>query len=299
MAQKKRWNYWCITNQELAFSVCIADVDYLGFSSSYFINFNTRELLEQTIVIPFGIGFSMPLKVDASVKFHNKKLQLNFNYYDSGTEILAKSNCFQGKRLNAEIFIHHPENHETLNVVIPWSKNKFQFTSKQNCLPAEGTILIDDRRYTLKKQDTFACLDYGRGIWPYRTTWNWASGAGWQNQNKDLVGLQFGGKWTDGTGMNENGICFNGKLFKISEDITFSYNRKNFMEPWTIKTEISNTVELQIKPFFEKISKINLFFLRMELHQVFGYFSGKIKIEDKTMEVKDLIGLAEEQVALW
>lgn len=37
----------------------------------------------------------------------------------------------------------------------------------------------------------------------------------------------------------------------------------------------------------------------MELHQVFGYFSGKIKIEDKTMEVKDLIGLAEEQVALW
>ncbi len=297
--RKKRWNYWCITTQQFAFSVCIADVDYLGLASAYFINFNKKEILEQTIVIPFGIGFSMPPIVDASVKFKHKKINLNFKCYNGGIEILAKSKHFQGKRLNAEIFVYKPENHETLNVVIPWSKSKFQFTSKQNCLPAEGTITIGGESHTLNRQDSFACLDYGRGIWPYKTAWNWASAAGWQNQNKVLIGLQFGGKWTDGTGMNENGICLNGKLFKISEDMDFSYDRKNFMKQWTIKTKISDTVNLFFKPFFERVSRTNLIFLYTEVHQLFGHFFGQVKVEDKYIEIKDLIGWVEEQVALW
>ena len=35
--------------------------------------------------------------------------------------------------------------------------------------------------------------------------------------------------WTDGTGMNENGFCLDGKLTKLSEDMQFSYNPSDFM----------------------------------------------------------------------
>ena len=40
----------------------------------------------------------------------------------------------------------------------------------------------------------------------------------------DEVGLNMGAKWTDGTGMNENGILLNGCLHKIHEDIVFEYD---------------------------------------------------------------------------
>jgi hypothetical protein len=47
-------------------------------------------------------------------------------------------------------------------------------------------------------------LDVGRGRWPSEITWNWGGGAG--RCGDHVVGLQFGAKWTAGSGYTENGI---------------------------------------------------------------------------------------------
>ena len=124
--------------------------------------------------------------------------------------------------------MERPIGHETLNVVIPWSDIQFQYTSKQNTLPAVGYVQLDNERLEFASP-AFGCLDYGRGVWPEHTVWNWGSASGVQGGR--TVGLNLGGQWTDGTGMTENGICIDGRLTKISEDVVFEYDRAAMMKP--------------------------------------------------------------------
>ena len=102
---------------------------------------------------------------------------------------------FKDERLYADVRVGKPAGHETLSVVVPWSDQRFQFTSKHNTRPATGAIRVDDRTYDVGPDtDAFGCLDYGRGVWPYRTVWNWASASG--RRDGRTIGLQLG----DGAG---------------------------------------------------------------------------------------------------
>ena len=65
----------------------------------------------------------------------------------AGTRIRVEADDFGGVRLEADILIERPAGHETLNVVIPWSDVQFQFTSKQNTLPASGFVQLGDERF--------------------------------------------------------------------------------------------------------------------------------------------------------
>lgn len=295
--RKKKWNFWVVCAPKYSFCIALANVDYLGLAFGWVFDHETREMSEKTVPLPLGFGCRLDEKVEDEIDFKSSALSMNFKYRAGGLDIRAESPSFAGKKLSAEIAVAIPENHETLNVVIPWNRNEFQFTSKQNTLPASGAVRLGDRTYEFNPEDSYAVQDFGRGVWPYRTTWNWASGSG--KAGGAVVGLQFGGKWTDGTGYNENGVCLNGKLYKISEDMDFIYDRENFMAPWVIKTSVSSDVDLMITPFHEKVTKINIGFLKSEVHQVFGHFSGRLSLEGKIVEIKDIFGWSEEEIALW
>ncbi len=144
------------------------------------------------------------------------------------------------------LYIHL--NDESLNVVIPRSRDIFQFTAKHHSLPTSGFVKIGDKRYDFNPDYSFAVLDYGRGIWPRKAEWNWAMAS--QRLGGRRIGLNFGGKWTDGTGMTENAVFVDGVMTKIHEDVLFTYNKKNFMKPWKIRTKFSDTVEHDIYTIF-------------------------------------------------
>jgi hypothetical protein len=183
-------------------------------------------------------------------------------------------------------------------VVIPWSEDRYQFTSKQNCLPAKGFVKLDDREIEFKENESYACLDFGRGKWKYQGFWNWAGGSAMQNGH--MIGLNLGGGWTDGTGMTENGITLDGKVLKIGDDMMFSYDPAQFMKPWKIKTKSSNLVDLTFTPFYERVAKSNVVVIRSEVHQMIGKFSGTLNFKDgKTIHISEMIGWAEDHHALW
>jgi len=149
-----------------------------------------------------------------------------------------------------------------------------------------------------QKGNTFACLDFGRGIWRYSSFWNWAFCHGAQDGRS--VGLNLGAGWTDGTGMNENALCIDGRLSKISEDVSFNYDPSDLMEPWTIKTKSSKRIDILFTPFYERLGRTNILILKSELHQLFGRFSGTVITDSgETIKLENLIGAAEEHRARW
>jgi hypothetical protein len=150
--------------------------------------------------------------------------------------MLVEMADFGGKELQAQFLINEPESHESLNVVVPWSERVFQFTAKNNTLPAEGKVDLNGVEVAFEAKNSFATLDFGRGVWPYKGFWNWASFSTRLPDGRTL-GTNFGAGWTDNTGSTENALCVDGHLIKLSEDVSFTYSTQDFKAPWRLQTE--------------------------------------------------------------
>ncbi|MBP1919208.1 DUF2804 domain-containing protein [Youngiibacter multivorans] len=296
--RKKKWNYWCIVSPEVLFSATVSNLDYIGMVFTYFLDRESQKFTEKTISKPFGKGCSMPDNVNETVEYYDDDNLVAFYRMRTYTKIDVKCMNFGGQVLDVELNITAPDEHETLNVVIPWTRWRYQFTSKQNCLRVEGHIKVGDRKYILKKENSFATLDFGRGKWPYDSKWQWATASG--DTNGNTVGINLGGTWTDGTGMTENGIVVNGKLTKIRETMDFAFDMADRMKPWAIKTKDSDSVDLVFTPAYERVAKTKVLFLMSEVHQMMGTYSGYVTdAAGKKIEIESLYGSIEDHAAKW
>ena len=163
-----------------------------------------------------------------------------------------------------------PPGHESLNVVIPWSDERFNYTSKHQARPADGALTVGDGRWSVggSAGEAWGVLDVGRGRWPSEITWNWGGGAG--RRRDHVVGLQFGGKWTEGTGFTENGVIVDGRLTKLGR-ADWHYDWDQPMEPWRVD-DPGGQLDV-LTPRFDKHTRLPGG-KGSETHQVFGTWSG-------------------------
>ncbi len=291
--RKKRWDYWCVTSEDLVLALTYANLDYLGIADLWLLERVSGRAHHHAVAIPLAIGFAQGEHADrAAIALDRFGLALSFRDEVGGTRLAFRS---RQRRIEGEVFAALPEGHETLSVVVPWSETRFQLTSKHAARPAAGRLVVDGRAHTLG-EGAFACLDFGRGVWPLETTWNWASAAG--RVGARTVGLNLGGQWTDGTPSTENAIVVDGRLTKLSEDVRFEYDRRRFRDAWRLFTE-SGAVELRFTPFHERASRIELGLLRSEVHQSFGHFEGTVASDAGELRLDGLLGWAEEHRARW
>jgi len=234
----------------------------------------------------------MPERVGASsMSFDGRGLRLAMVEEAAGTRLTAS---FAG--FDCDVLFARPDGHESLSVVIPWSDRRFQCTTKDNTRPATGAVRWDGDEWAF--DGAYACLDFGRGKWPYRTLWNWGSASGAPGGR--TLGLQLGGKWTAGTGMTENALCVDGRLSKLSEELVWEYDRTDWMRPWRVSTPISSRVDLTFTPLYDKRSRLQLGVAESEVHQCFGRYTGTVVADDgETIGVDGLFGWAEEARWRW
>jgi len=295
--RKKKWNYWCITGKDYMFSITLTDLDYAGMIFAYYLNYETKEFIEDSILLPFGAKLRMGQKVGDDAVYESEKCSVRMISKEGFTELEVDWKDFKGKPLVSKIKVHYPKDQETLSVVVPWNNTQFQFTSKHHSLPSEGYFIHGEIKVNFQKEVTFGCLDFGRGIWPRKISWNWGGVSGMSDNA--LVGLNLGAKWTDRTGISENSICLNGKLEKIKEPLRFIYDTKNFMKPWQIQSTFSDKVDLIFTPFYERIAVSDFFVIQSEVHQMFGRYTGRVRFGGKDYFLKNLIGWAEDHQAKW
>lgn len=293
--RKKRWEYWCITSSTHLFSATIAHLDYAAQAIIYVMDFERKRFHETVTIAPLGRGCSVE---DDATTFDTRKMQLTFRRTGSSTELHISRAKIAGVALDARFDIQHPIRQESCNVVIPWNSKQFVFTSKQQCLPASGEVGLGPASIVFKPENTFACLDRVRGIWPYKTAWQWGAGSGMEHGR--TVGLNLGGTWTDGTSATENAFSVDGRLTKVSEDLAWEYDNRDYTQPWTIRTPISDQIRLTFTPFYERVSKSNMLVVRSNMHQMFGYFSGTLKTDDdEAIEIERLLGWVENHRVRW
>lgn len=296
--RRKRWDFWAITGPGLAMNVTEAAVDYLGLADVWFRDHATGDVATSTAPRPFDRGAPLaPRAGDAAIDRHRGRLTVRIVDEPEGTDLVV---AFPTKRgpFRAEVHVARPADHESLTVVIPWSDRRFQCTTKDVARPATGTVTWGGRSWSLDDGTSWGCLDFGRGVWPYRTTWNWGAGAGLVAGRR--IGLQLGGKWTDGTGMTENALVVDGRLSKLSEELVWDYDRRDWLRPWRVRTPRSDRLDVTLVPFHDKVSRLNVGVAASAVDQCFGTWSGRIVPDDGApIEVDGLAGWAEEATWRW
>jgi hypothetical protein len=295
--RKKRWDYWGVTTREHFLAVTIADIDYAGLAVVTFLDYRTRVIVERAAVVPFARGFAMPDTVrGGAIEIDAMGLAVSI-HEEPATTCLRASFAKRGVGdVRVDVAIERPPDHESVSVLVPWSEREFQYTSKHVALRARGEVRVGARAYAFgPDNDAFACLDFGRGVWPRRCAWNWAAASGVEDGR--VVGINLGGKWTDGTGTTENGVCVDGRVHKIGDSVAFDYDRNDFTRPWRVT---GPNVELDYAPFFDRTVKLSLGVLSTELHWTLGRFRGAIVSGDgERIAIRDLLGWAEEHRARW
>jgi hypothetical protein len=302
----KKWDYWGILAGDLIVSATYADVDYLGLADVWWADLATGRTGGRGISAPGARGFRLPdVPGTDPLRIDTKKLRLEMSDDAAGTHLRASWTERDGIPGSLDATVALPEGHESLNVVIPWNDRRFQFTSKHQARPATGELVVggETRRFGLDADgagdDAWGVLDVGRGRWPYRTNWNWGGGAGRVGTAGPVVGLQVGGKWTVGTGYTENGLIVDGRLTKIGDELVWDYDWDHPLQPWRVRAP-DGSVDLVLEPRHDKHTRVVAVVMGMEVHQVFGHWSGTIVPDGgDPIEIAGIQGFAEESRSRW
>jgi hypothetical protein len=307
--RNKRWDYWCVLAGDLVVSATYADVDYLGIADVWWADLPSGRSGGRSATLPGAFGLALPDRPgSAPLRYRSKALRLELVDDPEGTTLSASWRERDGRDAALEVRVDLPRGHESLNVVIPWSEERFQYTAKHQARPARGSLRLGDETRRFGRggsggdggvEPAWGVLDVGRGRWPYRTHWNWAGGAGLARDGRTTLGLQLGAKWTVGTGFTENGILVDGRLTKIGEELHWDYRWDAPLEPWRVRHP-SGSLDLTLTPRYDKHSRTDALVLATEVHQVFGSWSGFVSADDGTRhELADLPGFAEESRSRW
>lgn len=288
--RNKRWDYWAVTTPTHVVAMVISNVDYAAVLSLYTLVRETGEEIVTEATVPFGGSVELPGTLgDGRAHARTRNLLLRADEVPAGTRLRAR-----GGRVAFDIVAHRPAGHEALGVVVPWNERTFQYTVKDLARPATGTIWIDDEPITVTKGQSFATLDHGRGRWPYDIDWNWGAGSGIVGGER--LGIQVGGKWTDGSGSTENALFIDGRLHKISQELHWEYRSDDWMAPWRVT---GRGIDLTFTPEHLRISKLDFKVLQNITHQAFGTWSGEVDVPDRTVRFDGLYGWAEDVHNRW
>jgi len=299
----KRWDYWAILAGDLVVSFLYADIDYLGLAEVWWVDLATGRTGGGGVTRPLGIGMTLP-DSPGSVPLRIDRPGFSLEIRDDSdlfTHVAASWTEQDGAPGRLSASIATPPGHESLNVVIPWSDRRFQYTLKDQARPATGELHIGDttRWFGGDHDDAWGVLDVGRGRWPYSTRWNWGGGAGRVGPGGPVVGLQLGGKWTAGTGFTENSVTLDGRLTKIGDELVWDYDWNDPMRAWRV-TDPGGRLDLVLTPRYDKHSRTSALLLATETHQIFGTWSGTVIPDDHDpILFEGLLGFAEESRSRW
>lgn len=285
----KRWEYWGVVTPRHIVGVVLSSLDYAALHSLYVLDRATGRETTREAVVPLGRGAVLPDRSGVgAASGHSRAVLVEIRNEGAVTTLLARA-----EGVHVDLVVPGAGERDALAVVVPWTQRRFQYTVKDVGRPVRGTLVLDGTRHTFDERDSFAVLDHGRGRWRYAVRWNWAAGS----EPGGARAIQLGGGWTDGTGQTENGLIVDGRLHKIHEDLTWAYDRTDWMRPWRIHGE---RVDVELAPFHERVARTQLAVVASETRQCFGTFRGWALDDAGERVVLDgLSGWAEEARQRW
>ena len=298
----KEWDYYLINNGRFALALTVDDNGYMGLDSISLLDFQEGWEITKSPMSFMPLGkLKMPETSARGDVFHSgKNHSISFvNKGDGRRTLIAQMKNFgPGGSLYAKVELtEEPE--ESMVICTPFSKpGHFYYNQKINCMRASGSVLYDGRSYDFDPAESFAVLDWGRGVWTYHNTWYWGSAS--YHVDGQSFGWNIGYGFGDTSAASENMLFYKGKAHKLSR-VKFNIpgDEKDFMAPWTFTSD-DGRFEMDFVPVLDRASCTDIKLIKSDQHQVFGRFTGTAVLDDgQVIEVKDFPGFAEKVENKW
>lgn len=298
----KEWDYYLVSNGRFAMALTVADNGYMGLDSISLLDFENNINITQSPMSFMTLGrVGLPESSKRGDTEHSGKgYGLSFKNDGNGKRVLtAHMDAFgaEGAFVGSVELYDEPE--ESMVICTPFDKPAhFYFNQKINCLRAHGEMKYGGKTYTFDPSDSFAVLDWGRGVWTYHNTWYWGSAS--YHVNGVPFGWNIGYGFGDTSAASENMLFYNGKAHKLSQvKFNIPNGEKDFLSPWTFTSD-DGRFEMDFVPQMDRASCTDVKLIKSDQHQVFGKFTGKAVLDDGTViNVKDFPGFAEKVENKW
>lgn len=262
--RNKRWEYWNVITPTHIAALTVSSLDYAAVHEVWVFERESQRTWGSSATVVPARDVDLPGSLgEGAALARTKHLAIAVTPGARSWRLFAEA-----PGASFDITVRRPDDHDCLAVVVPWSSRRFQYTVKDVALAAHGTIVTDGVAHEVP-EGSWAVLDHGRGRWPYDISWNWGAGAGISDGR--TIGIQVGGRWTDGTGATENGVVVDGVLHKISVPVAWEYDLARPLEPWRVH---GGGLDAVFTPFYDKTSKTSLGVLSSRTDQCFGVWSG-------------------------
>lgn len=321
----KEWDYYYIGNDHYGLALTIADNSYMGLDSISLLDFDKpwEHTASPMSWFPFGkVGFpSSSSKGDVSHSGKNHEIHFQNDGETRRLTFFMKDFC-GGRSIEGSVELTDPHG-DSMVIATPFAgkPDHFYFNQKINCMAAKGAVHFDGRTYTFDPRDSFAVLDWGRGVWTYENTWYWGSASGMADGVP--FGFNIGYGFGDTSAATENMLFYGHKAHKLDQ-VRFHIPMKpkrfrsrggcctaggvevdtvdmieDYLSPWKF-TSNDGRFEMDFLPVIDRHADTNAWLIRSNQHQVFGKFSGKAVLDDGTaIEIRDLMGFAEKVYNKW
>jgi len=286
--RKKSWRFVGVFRDDLVLAAAVADVGYLGLAFAYVAE--GPRLVERAWKAPGAVGVRVGPSDGASVALAPGRL-------------VALSPTRAG---GLTVSIDVPEIHAALDIegdALPLTvvSDVSQggglpgVTVKSAGLVARGTVTVEGRSYTL--DDARACVDWTEAVFPRRTVWCWATGAGLLAGGRPIGFNLARGVHDDARGrFSENALWLDGVPSALP-GVVFSH--APLPTPWSIHSE-DGAVDLVFEPRGERHEDVNLFVVSSRFRQLFGTFSGRLRdARGREVRLEGVPGVAEDHEAVW
>jgi hypothetical protein len=312
----KEWDYWGVGTRDLFWAAVVAHAGYAGVAWCMLLDFRAgRTVVERVAATPLGRGAVLPCSGErGDASFRAAGVSLAFERVGAG-EGAARRLRVRWRRfpweepLEADVAVAGGAGAGAIALATPVGAHGFYYNHKVCGLAASGKVRLGARTFALG-EDAQATLDWGRGVWPYATFWNWATGAGRLADGRRF-GLNLGGGFAAPGAATENVFFVDGRPTKLGA-AHWRYDRADWRAPWSMQASADVRVgsgegetregaaDVSFTPFHEVSKRVNLGVLRSELHQLFGTFAGKaVTGAGEHLAFDGVPGWAEEHRARW
>ncbi len=300
----KEWDYYLITNDRWGVALTIDDNGYMGLLSASVLDFESRT---ETTVSPM---FWLPLgktgfpgsSAAGDVCKTLKNASGAFVHTEEGRRLTFSIDSFRdGKPFSCDILLTD-EPRDSMVIATPFEKKgHFYYNQKIVGMRAKGFFATGDERIDLDPKETFGLLDWGRGVWTYRNTWYWSAAQG--EIDGHVFGFNLGYGFGDTSAASENMLFYDAQAHKLGR-VDFGIPKcadgtDDLLSQWHF-TDDASRVDLIFTPILDRASKTDVKIICSDQHQVFGRFSGTVRLDDgTTVTVSEFLGFAEKVFNKW
>ncbi len=302
--RRKEWDFYQISDGRLMLQVSFANISLGGYASLVLVDLRQGKTLVSDMA-PFVGGkdrYVLPARGDVPNRVSFRVGNALFEV-DTGAEL--KTIRYENGDLRCEIRAEIPAGLENITTVLPFKgfPDRYFMTTKQNCMPCEGTVRAGEQSWRFSKEDAFCILDWGRVCTPYSLVWYWGNGSGWIRDaegEKHLFGFEITWGIGDESQATETCLFFDGKAHKFGAvDVETFPKPDRWMEPWRFVSE-DGRFNLTMTPTYDHHSDLNVLVMRMHSHQVHGLWSGSVTLDDgRVLEIRDLPAFCEYVENRW